>query len=301
MKLIIKMLILLMCLFCVGCGARNTEGVVVRLNTDKYESYVTNTSNDGIVTSIEKNWWSGGKNQDILAKRSMSISIDNVKVDGEYQESYYATLDWQKQREYESESGVVFHINDETNEMIGFHKGASRAWLNEEFSIKTEHLSETEIEKIADSYVSKYIDISEYKKEKSDDYPVYYNSREIPLYTYEYTKYRGEFRTYDHVYLQITANGTIRTFHIYNLSAFDTVTTDKIDKEKLAASIDEKIKNLYGEKCVSYRYEIMKQTLTFSPDKDLVVASQIEVYITDKGGNEYGSGLVLSTIVGEAS
>ena len=59
-------------------------------------------------------------------------------------------------------------------------------------------------------------------------------------------------------------------------------------------SIDKKLNKIYTEDLgYDYTYKIVKQTLAYSPENDLVVVSQIEVSVKDK----YNTGVLLATVI----
>ena len=68
-----------------------------------------------------------------------------------------------------------------------------------------------------------------------------------------------------------------------------------IDRTALQCSIETKLDSIYS-KYSSYSYEIVKQTVTYTPEWQLAVVSQIELELTPDG-ESFPSCVVLTTTI----
>lgn len=83
--------------------------------------------------------------------------------------------------------------------------------------------------------------------------------------------------------------------HVENVGLFEGKQNIFIDSTILNKSIETKLNSIYS-KNYSYSYEIINQTLTFTPEEQLAIISQIELELI-KNGDKHNTGVVLTTII----
>lgn len=260
-----------------------------------YESFVCDMTNDGLITSFEKEWWTGEAFQNELVPSKRTISFDGKDYRCDYKKTYVKKFDWDATDVYEVD-GVTISVKSTDNSICGFHNASveqtERELLLDDVSNPYEYAKD-----VAKQYASDYIDVSLYTLEESEPYTIKWEvdgtEKEMKLYTFNFVKYKNGFRTSDRVYVQVNSKGHLRTISINNIGAFDDVDV-LVDKTLLSQSVSKKLQALYADTFNSYTYEIVKQTLTLSPERELVIVSQVELDTT-----VYETGVLLATVVAD--
>ena len=288
--------IVLCCSLLTACyNNKNSETSDDNKNTSKfiYDSYVCDMTNDGLIIDTEKTWWNGISAIDNNALKNISLKFEESSFDCEYMYSRLDYLDWRTKNYYLSDDGITIIIDSIDQTICGFHKGR----LTSELQMNDCADPYNEARKIAKQYASQYVDISKYSIEESDPYNYSHTidgkTVEIPLYSFRFTKYVDDYPTSDRISVQITSKGTLRTLHINNIGAFDNIDLSILDSQKLDSTIDAKIRELYSNRVTTYSYTVEKNTLTYSPEGNLVIVSQIILRIN----NDYNTGVILATVI----
>ena len=92
--------------------------------------------------------------------------------------------------------------------------------------------------------------------------------------------------------------------HIGHIGGFDNVDVSKIEKEELDKALDNKLKELYSNiqdnsNIQSYSYNVLKQTMAYTPENDLAIVSEVEVEIMLEDGSGYETAVSLATVVSD--
>ena len=267
-----------------------TAGIEHTSSLPAYESYICSMTNDGYITSADKDWWSGGYIKESIKDTKMNVNIGTGDFSVSYKQSHLKVGNRTKTHSYiDTKNDLTYYTRSDTGEFLGFFFGV--APMKEQDNLPDIPNTETAILDMADKYVSAYINTDKYIRTHSVN-----ESRSAPnthVYNIVYTKYIGDLATADTLYIEITSKGFVKSLHMYNISAFDSITC-KIDMSKVNDSIANKVNASYTNKVVEYKVE--KQYLGYTPDGDLIVISQLRVTLSDSEGN-IETGLVISTAV----
>ncbi len=298
MKYIKSILALFLCLsLFTACNTNKSEAPdTVKIKPSSVSgTYVCDITTDGILglEVLEKDWWIGGSTTTINSKapKTLSIEFENNLYNCEYKDSSRSVLG-RTIDHYFSDNDIEISVDSIDQTVRSFHKGV----LTYEFLMKDLTDPHKEAMEIAKKYASKYIDISEYSLEES----TYSISKlidgeevKIPLYTFRFIKYVDTYPTSDKVSVHITSKGTLRTINVNNIGAFDNVDLSNLDSRELENNIDKKIRELYSNKVSTYSYTVEKNTLTYSPEGDLIIVSDVILNID----NGHKTGVLLATVI----
>ena len=254
-------------------------------NTNTYESFVCDVVNDGILSTIEKNWWSGTYHIEEPKELKKEFTFQNAVYKGVYFDSHLRELSWVNVDNYECEDSIIIRTISGTDEICGFHIGD--IWARDKLLPKSEDPYNNALLK-AKTIASQYIDV--------DDYTLFENERiidEITFYEFEFVKVIHGCRTLDRIIIHITDRGTLRTLNIGNINALDSVAKISIDQTAVSKSLDAKIHKLYKDISETFSYEPIKQTLTYTPEGNLVIVTDIDVTLSDGRS----TGVLLATVI----
>ena len=274
----------------------NTTAQTIKpLSLPAYESYICGEGNAPGYAGSEKDWWSGIDEYETLPNTRLEVKNNDTNINVTYKKTYKAIGDIYTRRTYEDSKGnFKYYTEAETGNFTGFFYGIEP--MREQDSLPDIENFDTEVLNIADKYASEYIDISKYVRtveDESEFYTIYENTKIIKI---TYTKYYGDIPTNDTVTIVITSKGFIKSIHLDNNGAFDSLTRE-IDMEKVEASVTEKVKASYNMPYISHTVD--DQYLGFSPDGDLLVITLVEARY-ETGNAEYPvlyTGLVIVTAV----
>lgn len=273
-----------------ACAAKKPQTV-------NYKSFISDMASDGIIQEAEKDWWLGKTESSEFVKKENEIIFQNKKFNCSYLYSYLSPNSPIRLNVYRDDNEKAELFFDATTEKFtGLH---FFDLLNPDYAQK-EGIDEDEVLEIAQQIAAQYINFDMYEMISStidvtlDSESV---SDNIVLFEYKFIRYVNEWPTSDQLYICITSKGDLRTLHIENIGLFEKEQNIFIDQAALNSSIESKLDTIYSDNDF-YSYEIMNQTLTYTPDWQLAVVSQIELKIT-KGGNCYPTGVVLTTIIND--
>ena len=296
MKYIKSILALFLCLsIFTACNTNKSETPdTVKIKPSSVSgTYVCDIANDGILGVLEKDWWIGSYTTNSKAPKTLSIEFENNLYNCEYEDSELNRLNWRTEDYYGTGNDITISVDSIDQTFRSFHKGR----LTYEFLMKDLTDPHKEAMEIAKKYASKYIDISEYSLEENKPYS--YSDLmdgeevKIPLYTFRFIKYVDTYPTADEVYVQITSKGTLRTIHVDNIGAFDNVDLSNLDSREVENSIDKKIREIYSNKVTMQSYAVEKNTLTYSPEGDLIIVSDVILNID----NGHKTEVTLATVI----
>ncbi len=273
---------LIFCLMLAACNSDKTQS--------KYQTFVCDCANDGLKINLEndryKDWW--GKDE----TNSTAPETKQATFDGVDYSSSYVWSDIPASRHNMRDT----YINEDRNAELSFDS-LSGEFAGIFFYYTWENYDAADIENSHDKALeqakqlaSGYIDLDEYVLTETQD-PHYKDDEEnteigqhgegrITVYDFTFTKKVNGFNTSDSFVVGITSKGDLQSFHAYDTGLFEQRDVPEIDKDELAKSIDENLKEIYSK--YEYTYEIVKQTLTLSPEEKAVVVSQIALDVKDK-------------------
>lgn len=269
---------LLMCLL-FSCADKKDNG-----NNDVYQSFVCDMANDGIIKQTDKSWWSGKSNKkDNIKKRK--VIFDGSTFDCNYTYTRCNVYDHSDTDYYLSNEGIKIGLNSEDGSFYSYFKSD----VSGEISFPVlENAYQMAYDKAID-YALKYIDL--------DDYELFVEETklydEITQYEFNFIRKIGHYKTGDSVSIYITDRGTLRGFYVKNIGVFNGFSENDIDISGIEKSLKNKLEQLYADKNEPYEYDIKEQTLTYSPEGDLVIVSVIEISFKES----YNTGVVLATVI----
>ena len=268
----------------------NTAG---KVDFQGYETYVIDMTNDGLVEKIERDWWSGISTTDETVEKNKTVTYDGTEYIVEYDRSQCRGFEHSSTDVYRNRD-VEFYFYSEDGAFKGFHFGM---FGNGDFLEPDIEESYKYAVAKAKEVATQYIDIEDYQIEEDisvhddEDY-------QVTLYTFRFIKYIGNYRTTDDLYIQITSKGDVRTFDLGEIGAFDELKDMEVDVEKLEASIENKFNYIYNDAPYNIIYnkeDVVKQTMAYTPERQLVIVTQIEPYVDTGYGTGFETGIVLAT------
>ncbi len=265
-----------------------------------YQSYVCDMANDGIIKKAEKDWWSGLSVYDESVVKEKNFKYGDLECIYEYQDSHY--LKYSPERVdvyYNEENGVTATFYSGSGEFAGIHYNNL---INDDYYMKKDVEEPNEYTwAMAKMIATTYIDSNDYSVEKVEEDYIYtslpnsaIDCAHFKIYTFEIINCSGKYATGESVYVSITEKGDLLTLSINNIGLAKKIKELKIDEDKIKASVESKLKELYDEK-YKYSYEINEQIITFSPENKPVMVSDIKVHIESSDDVDINTNVVLAT------
>lgn len=277
----IVLLILTLCVF--GLTACSNA------QQSSYKSYVSDMANDGLISEMDVQWWSGATEHFDVETKDISVTFLGNTYDCTYHGSERHRLDSYWTHIYETEDGTKLGFSEGQNALCTYFTRGWDFWDAEAVS-PDPILSYDELESIAKRIASSFIDLSEYTLEyELDDYA-------DPIYMFRFYKYRGSFRTNDMVLVWLTERGHLHSLVTGEIGKFDNFDPGKIKGEDVTASIEEKLQELYGD-YYTFTYSVWNQTIAFTPTHKFALVSVIEVRLFSEKVSDSGTLVSLSTIL----
>lgn len=274
MKKSICLVIVICFLFLSSC----TRQPIAQKDEVMYRSFISDCADDGIVKKTEMDWWNGQYENNSTVEKEKIVNFQGVNYQAEYEES---TLPYSrynmKDVYYNSETGVEFYFSD--NQFAGIH--FSHLLLDyDNYNAKDNIMDESKALKMAKAVVQQYVDINEYKIEISAKNVL--GMPETYLYRVSFIKEIGGFETSDEAIVTITSKGDIRTLSLYDIGLYDDIKVPNVDASKLRESIYTKIDEIYEKYPKHEILSIENQSLSLSPQKDIVVVSEIHMKLDEQ-------------------
>ena len=262
---------------CVVFFSSCTRLPIIQKDDGIYNSFIVGYANDGIITKTEKSWWSGQYENKSTVEKEKSVFFQGINYQAEYKKSTLASSRHNMTDiYYNTETGVEIYFSG--NRFAGIHFG--HLLLDyDDYNAKDNIIDESKALEMAKTVVQQYIDINEYKIEISENNVL--GMPETYLYRVSFIKEKGGFETSDEAIVSITSKGDIRTLSLYDIGIFDDINVPIVDASKLQESIQTKIDKIYEKMQTHEILSIKKQFLSLSPEKDVVLVSEIEVKIDD--------------------
>ncbi len=285
MKIRVLCVLVLCALWLSGCGAKEEKTVYSGVGG----SYIVDGSND-IASKIEVDWWLGKSTQkDSLKETKKTEKIQGKTYDTAYEKSLLENFDWQYTDVY-SAKGITLYYKE--GSFTGYHI-TSREFLDAQKEIAMPSDPYQNALSVAQKCAEQYIRTEDYVLEETIVNSFYDIDLPMTVYVFRFVKHHSGFRTSESVYVEVTEKGGIRSFHIKNIGAFDGSLEIQIDKQAIEQSVANVLENTYGGEERLLEYEIVKQTLTYTPEGDLAVCSQVEG--TRAAGTK--TGIVITTVL----
>ena len=251
-------------------------------------------TNDGVIQKAEKEWWIGKYEFNNLAEQKKEIIIKNENFKCDYLHTYLSKnspILLNVYRDIDKNAELYFNANNE--EFVGVH---FYEMLNDDYvKMADKENADSYAFETAKKIASQYIDIDMYEINISESLIPISSGENVTIYEYEFIRFLDGWPTSDRMYISITSKGDLRTLHVENVGLFEGKQNIFIDSTILNKSIETKLNSIYS-KNYSYSYEIINQTLTFTPEEQLAIISQIELELI-KNGDKHNTGVVLTTII----
>lgn len=260
-----------------------------------YNSFICDYTNDGVISSVEKDWWTGGSKSRQEASDKKETTFQESRFLGSYQDSFLASAThFAMDRYIDNEKNATLYYQSSTGQFCGIH---FYNLINDEYYSRKDIVDEKQALEMAKEVLSQYINIDEYRL-KTEHYTLpndipndnQQDDSDIIMYAFSFVKEIDGFSTSDEATYVITSKGDLFSIRLSDIGLFSEKTLPEIDKTKLTESVEKKLNEIYAKK-FSYTYNIVDQTLTISPDGCVVVASQIELALDDL----YNTGIILAT------
>lgn len=269
----------------------SSENTLPIENESLYNSYVVDTANDGVLSSIDKDWWIYAlqENSDAASEKTIYHEGKYIKVD--YGFSTFPSYSKYMVDHYHSKD-FNFTFRSSDGKLVGMQAMLFDDDYFQKEDVDNAYLSAREM---AHAFAKKYVDLSQYHLQEYTSLRTK-DDKEIALYTFSFIKYVDGHKTTDYFDIQITSKGDILEWKIGDTGEFDSVQRTAIDKTILKNSVEKKMYALYASKG-EYSYCVKNQIMAYSPDGQLVVISQIEAEIKLNDGFSYSTGVVIATEV----
>ena len=285
MKIRILCVLVLCALQLSGCGAKEEKTVYSGVGG----SYIVDGSND-IASKIEVDWWLGKSTQkDSLKETNKTEKINEITYDTTYEKSLLENFDWQYTDVY-SAKGITLYYKEEN--FTGYHI-TSREFLDTQKEIAMPSDPYQNALSVAQKCAERYIRTENYVLEETIMDSFYDIDLPMKVYVFRFVKYHSGFRTNESLYIEVTEKGAIQSLRINNIGAFDDTLEIQIDRQVIEQSVAAVLEEIYTGEDQLLEYEIVKQTLTYTPEGDLAVCSQVE------GARSAGTntGVVITTVI----
>ena len=271
---------------------------------EEYESYVTDVANDGVLSGdiVTSTVW-----QDkTIVKENMKdrkVTIFGEDYVGVYQETRSGRNSYMFDC-YQDALGREFYFRCDTDELDGFSLSTPQL-LNRDYYLDDVKEPQKHAEELAKEIAQTYVDdIDEYEMvtkssttDREKDGKTYYLTR----YTIEFIKKVAGYETMDKVTVGINSKGTVFFVSVGDIDVFSNADL-KIDKESLDKSIDLAVTNAYENS--SYQvigYDIMQQKLYAMFNGDVCIVTSLGVNLKTEVGEEFATGIMITTKIGERS
>lgn len=268
MKKIVSILMLLS-LFLVGCN---------KVDLKKYDSYIWDMSNDGLIGSAEVDYWSGATHQYENVQKTKHIEHEKNEYDIDYYCSWFGAAWPVEVNEYYSTDGNWrFLYRSDTDEMVYYDD--LPGLMEEEFAST---VTMDEAREISNEKAKDYIDF--------DDYVLSASKRIVAGkemgYHFSYVRYVNDLATIDALAITVNKGGKIVSVSWPNLGTFKNVDNINFDIADVDRSVKEKIKDVYEKNAYDgYKvqdYEKVYQKLTYTPLGELSIVTGMNIKLVSR-------------------
>lgn len=288
MKRIIVILLIIM-LFLASCGVDNKNV------ESKYQSFVCDMANDGIVSKADVDYWMGISRTNDSAPQSQRVVFEGEEYNAVYYSSWIGSLWPFEVNEYHSDDNkATFYLRADNDELVYY---GLISWTSLVDKFREHPLSLEEARDIADELAEKHINITEYFVTESIKPVSFYEGDDYVNYYFEYVRYVDGLPTTDTVNITLGYNGGLIFAGWPNAGLFSDKGNINIDISEIDRSVESKLEEVYGEK-YDFSYEQSFRKLTYTPEMELAVVTGLNISLLLKGGGEsYNSGIVIVTIM----
>lgn len=276
-----------------ACSGASSETSADKPSHNTYDSFIVDMANDGIITDVEKDWWLGYSTIQDVDEHTKIVEVNGK----EHTVTYLISMsqkysDVPLDRFYDDELYIEYSSLDGTFRCVNYH-----SLIDDDYYMSNDIEDPYEnAYKMAMQIASQYISISDYTLIENQRE---FTSKDLPRFTeysFQFLKFVGEYETTDYLNIYITSKGDVRILDIRDIGRYDTIQSSLIDNSAVDASVVAKLDELYG-KDGTYTYEICRQTLTYTPEGELAVASVIDLEIKRNTGSDISTAIILATIV----
>ena len=227
----------------------------------------------------------------IFASRNRSIEYLGERYESTYENSrkdYLYKSDWDF---YICDSdGTIseFAINRSTNEIDYYYTA-----INPEITEQNE-LTEDECLRIASEYLSKRVDVTEYRVTCTED-TIFHNS-----YEFTFIRYIDDFATCDSARIRVCKNGTV-THHYYDCIGemkYATLPSQE-DLIRIQEALDQKIAEIYEDISLNYSitYELKNELFVRLENGRYAIRFSYDVTLSSKDTTDYSYSELTQLIV----
>ena len=267
-----------------------------------YRTYVMDVPNDASIKHMESAWkwkeFSGSETH--FADPNKAGDLKTALFEGKTYGGTYESSDRASGAQGcltdcygDRENGVKLYFSAEDGRFVGifFERGS------EVDSPKPDAIKDWESGlPVAETLASRYFPIAESRIERQPDADYETESGRIPLYTYVWRRYLGDFPTEEKITVSLTSKGDIKSLEAPTAGLFDDRAPVSVDREALAASVDGMMKLLYAEYYDDYSYSASRESLSFTAGGAPIVVSEMEVTLSGGSGVMNSRVLLLTTV-----
>lgn len=246
MKSIITKIILLfvLCALLVGCTANQPQATLPKevveqaeKETSKYRILEVGFSDSasGAAHHIEFGYWAE-ENLPVPDEKIVTVELGDITMTGEYDKSKRMSLTNYTSYVYWDHEKGFFEL-DENGKLTAIYKMQSGTDVDEGANKKA---SQEECQKIALQHLQKYADAGQYQIKSS-------YSETFSLYTFEFTKYIGEYRTADMATVYIGDTGEFQGMKLWMLNRIPADIEINFDCEAVEKEVFSKLDEIYSD------------------------------------------------------
>lgn len=281
----------------------DTSEPEIETQTNEYISLVTDTITDGIITSMDVDYWLRiSFYKDNISDKT--IVFDSIEYTGVYKKSVTNRMNSYVTDEYKSKDGVEFEIRSDTNELVGIFFRSSKDFRLTEISKPEKELTYEMLIATATSIASRCVDdISDYSlivgEVETYFYTVMGTEHEMLCYPITYVRKINGYPTSDYITIRITDKGSLASIICGDIYAFKNVSVN-FDETAVTKSISDKLDSIYEEYQVK-SFSFNDQRIVCTPNKEIGILSDISVKLYNDSDGELDTIVVLLTVVDDIS
>ena len=268
-----------------------------------YQSVVSDVTNNLVGVESEVESGSGYFEKSEMQGVTKTIEFRGAQYCGRYEKSSKDRLSSYTTDIFSDEAGIEFGLRADTGAIVSFNR------MNKQFFETEPYLDEmsdpvTELPLLAREIAGDYVqEIDDYEM-TAEEPTVRYKEKDgksyrISYHVFVFTRNIKGFATSDSVYVKMTSKGNLASIVLGDIGVFSGIDID-FDKNTANASVDQKLDDVYQKAGYSIlQSSVQKQTLAVTQDGLVCLITQINVQIKDSSKEEYGTGVVIRTTVGQ--
>lgn len=255
MKKAFIILFLIFLIFISGC---NNNDLSVKL-------FSYSDSIPGVKHVSEFDLWSGGTYFDNDETKHVLLETKLGPIEGEYLGSRVRLFEYFTTKEYKDSNNDTFEIAENGN-ICSYFWGRSN-------QIKTDQITKEECLEIANSFLSNFVNVT--------DYSINVELKEgVDMYVISYNKYINEIKTADQAIIEVDRNGNLYSFYSTLLGQIPNDTILEYDMDRINNMVIERLDDEYKgikKEFDLIRYKNVDNTLAMINEKTFVIVCTVDV------------------------